>query len=218
MKKSLLGFPALPKWPGLLVQGETVSKEQAMEILICTNRWASMGNDPDWADAICKAAGVKQDKLGYMETQDCYRFEAEMGVLELEFLHNSQIVSAWVGGAHGWCHWDGKIQANNYNIGSWPSVEGVLSEWRQIAAAFPFLKLTCHLYSKETCEDGGVPLIEYVVRDGGVTVGTPVTAMNLEFDRTESKYSCDNWLERERGCSLQQLTEAIALVRAKMVK
>lgn len=93
-----------------------------------------------------------------------------------------------------------------------------LQESKQTWARFEheMNRRTLHLYSKETCEDGGVPLIEYVVRDGGVTVGTPVTAMNLEFDRTESKYSCDNWLERERGCSLQQLTEAIALVRAKM--
>jgi len=92
---------------------------------------------------------------------------------QLEFLLNQRIVSAYIGGPHGWCDWDGTVGCDSYNIGKWPSIEEVYNEWKLIAATFPYLELNCRLFSGETCEENIVPVVEFTVNDGKVVVTEP---------------------------------------------
>ncbi len=154
------------KWPLLLVVGESVTEEQASEILIRTNHWQSLhANDKRWLVQVQQVTadfgypvepehvhgGDADDRLAVLKAQ----WEAmddwcvKVGVLELEYLLNDRVMSSWIGGPHGWCDWSGRIGTSNYNIGKWPTTEEVTEEWRSIAEAFPYLTLTAQCIEDE---------------------------------------------------------------------
>jgi hypothetical protein len=151
------------KWPRLLVTGHPVTTEQADDILIRTNHWGlNHTNDPDWARTLADISaehglprepdsrGPNSDGQAWIDHSEARdTWNKRMGVLDLHYLHNSRIVSAWIGGPHGWCDWDGTIGCANYNIGKWPSDEEVLEDLCAIAAAFPFLTMTVQLVEDE---------------------------------------------------------------------
>lgn len=93
------------------------------------------------------------------------------GCIDLEYLYNDFIHSAFVGGANGWCHPDGTIEYH-YNIGKWPEVHEVFSDLVKIATTWPFLKFTCTLMDNEWCEEHK-PLVSFVVEDGSVDIVDP---------------------------------------------
>lgn len=167
---------ALPKWPALLVMGKKVTREQAVEIIFRTNSgWSS--NDRHFLKFVADNIGHKTDEYDYMYLNPEMR--EQWGSLPLEYLGNSRIVSCWIGGPHGWCTWEGDIFTNNYNIGKWPSVQEVFSEWSEIAQAFPFLDLRCQLLDREAgeeIEEGENPatvVVEFIVKDGTCTIVVP---------------------------------------------
>lgn len=212
----------LPKWPGFAVEGTAVSIYNAAEILIRTDGFYFSCNDHEWARQLYEAIGVplteqapnyRQPDWGtFHETRVQYR------VLDLEYITNRRIASAYVGGPHGWCNWDGAIGCNSYNIGKWPSVENVLDEWRIIATAFPFLDLRCQLYSGETCEDGIVPLVEYVVGGGRVELVAPGEPIQIKDDVADSITAMmTRDVSRERGCTIEQFKFALAVVRRRRI-
>lgn len=187
----------LPKWPALLVTGEPVTEAQAAEILIKTSRdipaFEYGSNEKELSKLAAALFGVPEDeeypykekdidgpkhraynkrkKLRYAAID---RLEEQLGVLKLQYLHNSQICSCFVGGPHGWLNWDGEVRAFNYNIGKWPSVDDVTKDWACIATAFPFLRLKCQLcnheagYPNDNAPNG--PVVLFTVSDGKVTV------------------------------------------------
>lgn len=217
---------SLPKWPALIVTGMSVTEEQAAEILVRTGRWPLMTNDRDWVDITCRLgcpkpshlavdyrAGDEERKEQYARwTKEYADFVSTYGVLDLNYLSNDRVASCWVGGPHGWVDWKGRVYSNNYNIGKWPSVAEVLEDWQAIAAAFPYLDLTCQLMN---CETGGfaddehqvvTPLVEYRVKDGNVTVSAPMEQLpDTSFNET--------WVRDERGCTATQLEWALAVTR-----
>ena len=130
---------------------------------------------------------------------------------QLSYLGNEQIVSSWIGGAHGWCDWHGNIFTNNYNIGKWPSCETVYKEWQIIAKAFPFLNLRSQLLSGETCEDGNQPIIEFAVKGGKVTVKKPKTILAATNKQVNLNFMK---IGGERGCSFQELVTAFSYTEA----
>jgi len=180
----------LIKWPALIVKGESVTPEQAAEIIIRTNAYPFCSNDREfevilnnlmfgvpkyygliyggWNDSISR------EEIEQVHKQIENKLE-ELKVLDIVELHNHQIVSSWIGGAHGWWKWDGTIFTNNYNIGKWPEVETVYEDWVKISEAFPFLNLKCQLLNKEAGDDEveAKPLIEFVVKDGKVSMNIP---------------------------------------------
>jgi hypothetical protein len=142
-----VGSVALPKWPAMVVVGESVTPEQAAEILVRTDNWHISTNDKAWGRAVRETVGLPPSSWELPEGEDRLerlkeiwaaedRFRQEVGVLQLEYLSNSQIASCYVGGPHGWCDWTGRIGSANYNIGKWPGADTVLEEWERIAAAF----------------------------------------------------------------------------------
>lgn len=218
----------LPKWPALVVRGERVSVEQAAEIIVRTDSWRLSTNDRQWGRQVRELVGLRPDPWeGPSSNRTLQEITADidhdetiragLGVLELEYLRNSQIASCWIGGPHGWCHWNGRIGSDNYNIGKWPSAEEVMGEWSLIAAAFPFLKLTCQLFNGETCEEGTRPVIEYVVAERKVTAREPSDFTMMPNDGDTESLVADivmGRLGRERGCTIEQLKRAVDLVRS----
>jgi len=230
----------LPKWPALVVDGHSVTAEQAAEILIRTNTYITSNetefvsqakaliygltlDDPSEYDADVKAIekilGVSAEGPGWNKIFE-YREakEKELGVLDIYYLSNHRICSSWIGGPHGWCNWDGVIGCHNYNIGKWPSVEDVYNEWKIIAKAFPFLELRCQLMNHEvSCEDlveKSEPVVEFRISKGKVKMyETPYKLKETVFsDRNIAEVFLH---QSEIGCSLETLKSALDYVRWK---
>jgi hypothetical protein len=208
----------LPKWPELVVVGERVTKEQAAEILIRTDGldFRYCCNDKDWERQLIEAVGLT-DCTGTIETfkQDWEALaatERRYGVLPLNYLGNSQIASAYIGGPHGWCDWAGNIGTAGYNIGKWPSYEDVYEDWQKIAEAFPFLKLKSQLFNGEQVEDNTSPTVEFHVADGQVKIYEPGPRLNWPaVDQTAKFIREYNMVGRERGCTIDQFKWALTL-------
>jgi hypothetical protein len=221
---------ALPKWPRLLVVGDKVTREQAMEILIRTDDLEFSGNDNLFMRQLSKVvygidtdtswhiADAMQKQLGltWEESRNkINKTRSEYRILEnLYYLQNRQIVSAWVGGPHGWCDWEGNIYTAQYNIGKWPDVATVYNEWCDIASTFPFLKLTAQLLSREIGDsDPGVPVVQFNVANGVVTMSVP--------ERQITPATMPDFVSRfasthgERGCTIEQFYEASTFVKNK---
>jgi hypothetical protein len=221
----------LPKWPAMVVVGRPVSRQQAMEIIIRTDDLSFGSNSPrfnkeleeylydvkidtDGWDCIHDAIRVKLGILTDVKYSDAeYDYidnkRSEVGQLKLEYLTNARIVSNWIGGAHGWCDWDGNIGCNTYNIGKRPTVEEVYNEWKLIAKAFPYLDLTCQLMNHESsCADmvdDPKPLINFVVKNGRVRMKEPDGYKRIP---KSGVFTVD-----EQGCTIEQFKEAVDYCR-----
>lgn len=204
----------LPKWPGMVVTGDSVTREQAAEIIVRTDSWYFGCNDRGWEKQIHEALGVSVDEGRYFDWQATEDLRAEHRVLDLEFLTNSRIASSFIGGANGWCSWDGQIYSINKNIGKWPASKEVAIEWATIATAFPFLNLVCQLHSGESCEEDIVPVIEYVVENGHVTYRSgSLEPLVPRVEQTEEDFVRMFATRTERGCTIDQFKEALKLSR-----
>lgn len=210
----------LPKWPGLLVVGESVTKEQAQEILI---RTSSLGhfcsNDREFESQINDILFGVYASFFDLDRYLDGRFEKDFNaryrwiekqlepykVLDLHYLKNHQILSSYIGGPHGWCNWDGNIGTSSYNIGKWPDVEEVFNEWKIIAEAFPYLNLKSQLWSGETCEPNTQPLVQFDIFNGGVTLSTPARLGYLTDTVMRDIFNNNT----ERGCTIEQFKAAL---------
>lgn len=202
----------LTKWPLLLVTGQPVTAEQANEILIRTaNPWVLAVNDQAWNATVARVLGISLNDHGHFAYGSIADGSARMKTIELEFLYNSRISSAWIGGPHGWCDWDGRIGCSNYNIGKWPDVETVTEEWQRIAEAFPYLDLTAQLV---TGEGAGELAAEWRVVDGHAELRTP-GAQIAEHTQLSEETILGRFLGYvgERGVSEERLAVAVAQVR-----
>ncbi|GAA1768575.1 hypothetical protein [Nonomuraea bangladeshensis] len=212
----------LTKWPRLLVAGEPVTREQTNEILIRTSDWFLAGfSDWEWTAAVesvaaehgmpaqpAPGAGPEAWKA-YWGPMKAWR--ERIGVLRLEYLKNERIMSAWIGGPHGWCDWDGRIGCSNYNIGKHPSVEEVTAEWQTIAAAFPYLKL--HAQVLDVDEDGTGPVLAtWAVMDGRAALVEPVGEVARLSEVDEWDLIARLLPGGQRGVTLERLGEALAQV------
>lgn len=182
---------ALPKWPLLVVLGKPVSIDQAEEIILRTDYYVTypQSNDKKFDREYCKLINRPLNyenghkvhpngtKTHVIQSETDQKFLKKINSLDIYCLRNQRINSSYIGGRHGWCNFSGNIITSNYNIGKWPSVEGVYEEWEIIAKAFPFLDLTCQLVDREYDKDyevkGYKVLIEYVVKEGKVKVQKP---------------------------------------------
>jgi len=212
----------LPKWPALLIVGESVTEDQAAEIIIRTGHWPICINDRAWEREVHAILGVvnpyedvSRDVKSINALYETFTaWKERMGVLDMEYLYNSQVGSAYIGGPHGWCDWRGVIGCSDYNIGKYPDTVEVLHDWQKIAEAFPFLKLKSQLFNGESCESLIRPVIQYNVEGGKVDV---VPVEDLKDHPTnnigpELVAFFTNPL-RERGCKADVLRRAVQLVR-----
>lgn len=200
----------LTKWPRLLVTGQSVSEDQANEILIRTDSWMLMSNDSGWIRTVCAAAGLTVGPYGWPEGLD--EFRASIGALNLSYLENSRIASSWIGGPHGWCSWSGRIGCSTYNLGKWPSTEAVCDDWEAIAAAFPYLDLTAQLVADE---GDGELVGQWTVRAGTAEYEPDPTTVIRPVDELESGQILGVLAGGygERGIDITRLAEALRQVR-----
>jgi hypothetical protein len=179
----------LSKWPRLLVWGETITPEQAKVVILKTTNWYFSSNSKNYEKTLYKLIGINSRENLYDHVS---YFQAENGILDLQYLDNNWILSCWMGGPHGWCNPDGTIFSNTFNIGKWPEFEEVLEEWELIAKTFPFLKLNAQLVNNEGEDDK--PEVGFILGGGKVKVYKPeqkiVPVGDCEFDLTR-------FLERE---------------------
>jgi len=170
------------KWPQLLVSDSKVSKDLAAEIIIRTSGLYASCNDHLFEHEVRSAFGLNVILYDYnpketnrdriKKINEIYKQEAlvkqELNILDLEYLHNSQIVSSYIGGPHGWINWDGDIGCYEFIIGKWPSHEKVLQEWKLIANTWPELDFRSQLIPDEgECDS---PVVEYIIKNGTVKV------------------------------------------------
>ncbi len=216
----------LPKWPCLLVQGKKVTKAQAAEIIVATQSSPVIHcNDIGVESKLRDLFEIKQEKGSdsyYHNDEDSVQSAIKSyGMLSLFYLTNNQICSSWIGGPHGWCHWNGNILANNYNIGKWPTVEEVTEDWSKIAEKFPFLTLKSQLLNEEACSDfveQMKPLVEFVVEKGKVTVNEHPSDMILQPNSISTiEYMQQNLgdLNRELGIDLDKLAKILKKIKKK---
>jgi hypothetical protein len=210
----------LTKWPRLIVvpeRPEPVAREQANEILLRTNGPYFSTNDRAWEKAVADVLGIEMTfkqagtfsywDMSWKAASDWYE---SIGGLDLHYLKNSRIVSAWIGGPHGWLDWDGTIGCSTWNIGKWPSAGEVTEDWRAIAAAFPYLDLHAQLI---TDEGEGDVAGQWRVTDGRAAMVEPVDRFqpqDLDEAGIVFRFAFEGG---ERGVSLERLREAVAQLR-----
>lgn len=158
------------KWPGLLVWGEPVSEEYALEVIRLTDHahvYNVSTNDHEFQrDFELLIYGSERDyanfhtdayvRHAYWKAIESARFG--FGSLELQHLHQEWIATCYAGGNNGWMHPDGTI-SNFKNFGKWPSVDEIQHELDMIVRAFPDLCMNLAWWDKEysqIIEDGWI--------------------------------------------------------------
>lgn len=102
-----------------------------------------------------------------------------LGILNLEYLQNEQIVSNYIHGPHGWCAWDVVVRCGDYNIGKYPSVKEIFNEWPTNAKTWPFMKLRCQLWNGECDNDDPHPVIEFSVDNSMISLSEPMETLSF---------------------------------------
>lgn len=163
------------KWPGLLVLGDPIPEDLALEINLRTWSWSS--NERHYmAEIASRILGRPVDRWeGFYQNERAAK--ERIRALRTYYLSNAWITSNWVGGPKGWCRPDGQIRTCNYNIGKWPSAEDVEEGLAEVAAEWPVLRMRVQVLSGETYEPDLHVTDEWEVEGGrvrAVTPGTPV--------------------------------------------
>lgn len=218
--------PGLPKWPELRVVGESVTEEQAAEMIVRLGTSAILSpstNDRAWEKEILSLTGLSSIyDLAWGESmrdhwKAAHAWREKLRSIELEYLDlNRAIATSYIGGCVTWVAWNGAIGQTGHNIGKWPSVETVAEEWQAIAEAFPFLRLRAQLFSGEWCEEGIEAVVEYSIQNGDVFVGPPTDILpGLSPGAIEAAIVADFHNRSERGCALDRLRNGMNLVLQK---
>lgn len=133
----------LSKWTGMICIGDKLTPEQALEIIIRTDRY-SFYNDY-YRDVqllnLVKKTYMKclpiEDQISD-QTLDIEKFNHMFGILPLNYLNNHMLYHST--GLHGWMKKDGTVKTSSYNIGKRPNKKDLIEEVQLIINAFPFIK------------------------------------------------------------------------------
>ena len=198
----------LPKWCQMIIEGDKITEEQAIEIIKRTDTFfvgECFGNNRSYIKEAKRLFDIKDmsdfEKEDFNVRIEKYFKNKEELILrwnsiELTHLVNRWISNSWIGGANGWCHPNGEIKYCD-NIGKYPDVEEVYSDLEKLAAAFPFLNMTVTLMNGERdyCHNS---LVSMKVSNGIVEfVDTiPKDSLNcnsvpLEFFAKENYFTID---------------------------
>lgn len=208
---------SLPKWPECRVDGVSVTKEQAQEILIRTQDFHFSTNDERFARDCLRTLGVKvTDKYPYHDLDEIAQKREEYKCLDIFYLRNERIASCYIGGPNGWLDWDGTVYQTGRNIGKWPDVASVYNEWKLIAKTFPYLDLRCQLFNGEGYEEGNLAVVEFVVKSGKVRMKLPTDELLPQNPKTKEQNFKQMIQSRflsgdlgERGITLEGFRQAL---------
>ncbi|EKQ66784.1 hypothetical protein OsccyDRAFT_4583 [Leptolyngbyaceae cyanobacterium JSC-12] len=217
----------LPKWSGLIVVGDPVTKDQAKEILIQTD---TLQFDSSYMEMKLKYSAYLYGIENYDENsyfQDAYdffrldngnidweRYEdartriiCDLGLLDIRYINNHRILSS---SPIGWCDWNGYIGCNSYNVSEDPTVEDVYLDWLYIAETFSFLKLRSQLFDQEAGKADAKPVVEFKIENSYVEVVIPSEPLGVFETQGDDR--------SEIGCSFEQFKEAVDLRKSKRVR
>lgn len=166
----------LPKRPLLLVRGRSITPEQADVVILRTAGIASgvHCNEERWNKRIRRIFGITANPYTPEGWEQWERAAAELGALDLRYIHNDLIATCNVDGPTGWVNWGGQVFCRGMTLADkWPTIEDVTCDWREIARAFPFLDLRAQLVEKVWDEDFERiklyrPLIAWRIANGAV--------------------------------------------------
>ncbi|HSX23274.1 MAG TPA: hypothetical protein VLE97_10925 [Gaiellaceae bacterium] len=176
---------SLPKWPQMVVTGQRLREDLALEVIRRTDTWFISGhgcNDRDGDRRFAERFRMphfhdyaERHPEGYdwrAHWDRCERWKKAWGAIETEYVRNSWFACSFIHGPHGWCHPDGEISYID-NVGKWPSVEEIFTDWQTLATAFPFLTLTATLMSGESCESDTHAVVAIAVAEGQARLVEP---------------------------------------------
>jgi hypothetical protein len=133
----------LPKWTGMICIGDPVTPEQALEVIIRTDRYNFYNEyykDVQLLNVV-KKAYVRclpiEDQISD-QMLDYEKFNHMFGVLPLNYLNNHMLYHST--GLHGWMKKNGIVKTSSYNIGKRPTKQDLIEEVQIILKAFPFIK------------------------------------------------------------------------------
>jgi hypothetical protein len=137
----------LPKWTGMICIGDKLTSEQALEIIIRTDRYNFYNeyyneyyNDVQLINVIKKTylrCLPVEDQISD-QTLDIEKFNHMFGILPIYYLNNHMLYHST--GLHGWMKKDGTVKTSSYNIGKRPTKQDLIEEVQIILKAFPFIK------------------------------------------------------------------------------
>ena len=197
------------KWPGLIVKGDDIPVDLALEINLRTSYWPPSTNAHDYASALVERAIGRRPKALW-DFKDGKEAASALGALDLCHLRNAWLASCWIGGPHGWCRPDGRIWCNSHNIGKWPSEEAVEADLRAIARTWPMLRFRVQVLDREHSETGPATVTDqWNVSDGNVLAEPP----SERLDNGRSSEWAWDWDaptdQREIGIPLETALAAI---------
>jgi hypothetical protein len=166
------------KWPQMIVTGKSVTIEQAKEIIFLTDYFLtdcyqySGGNNKKFNEEYRIKSGLEDIRKKYDSNtlwNIADKIRSELGCFELEYIKNDYASSSFFNGPHGWCNPDGKIYFVD-NVGPWPTIKKLFSEWELIATRFNFLDINISIMSNERFHEFvyNKPIINFKVCNGKV--------------------------------------------------
>lgn len=181
----------LGKFPYVIAVGHPLTREQTNDVMLRTTYWRRSCNDEAWNDMVVHILGLA-DQLNanlvefsdgssdwdwQYRTELIHRFGESIGVLHLFALDNPAIMSHQRGA--GWLDWSGRIRARYTDGSKWTTIAEVESDWRDIAAAFPFLCLRAQIAAGDYLNDlpSGTVGAEWIITGGTVTRVKPGKAL-----------------------------------------
>lgn len=148
-------------------------------LLDAEGKWFELHKIADQAEKEAAIELLCPTKYGFDNLWDVRnKWQEEMGMVATEYVHNSFLSSAYIGGPHGWCSPSGNIHSDGHNYGKWPGVETIVDDWAALVTAFPYIDVVCSLFSHEACQEERQPVCTIVIRDGKVVVCAPDLTMH----------------------------------------
>ena len=159
----------LPKWPKMYVTGVSIDEDKALEIIRRTDSFfhGYDGNNIELNEVVKRMISYPDSK-SYKDFEDYLSAREEWsenwGLINCYYVENAWISTSFILGAYGWCHPNGNIGYST-NVGKWPNIKDIYTEWSLIAENFPFLELGITLYNGEYCEEDAEPVVSMKVKE-----------------------------------------------------
>lgn len=197
------------KWPGLVVLGEKIHPDLALEIIVRT-MFPLYTNQHKYLEEIYSRCVGRKVSFSYSAPPEVEeKAIANIGGLPLTYMRSSWVASNWIGGPHGWCRPDGQIRSSNYNVGKWPTDEEISQDLALIAQTWPSLRFTVQCLDREHWGEEGDPKVssQWEVKDGEVLLCEAVGQPLLESE--ELRFSLGNEIGIDPDLVFQKIDELL---------